>query len=419
MNNNIGRPGLDVYLWDQRVGHLRLDKKRRFVFQYDAAWIKKKGAVPLSLHLPLKTDIYSDDLSRPFFSNLLPEAEIKRIIARHLQISESNDFAMLNSIGGECAGAVSVLPAGFVPVVKPGYQELNDEELHRIITDLPKRPLMAGVEGMRLSLAGAQNKLPVYMEGDKIFIASGNAPSSHILKPPIKDLEDTVENEAFCMMLAQKLGLSTPPVMFRRGFDKLYIIQRYDRSRDKNGHIVRLHQEDFCQALGFLPDQKYENEGGPSLGDCFALLQGKSISPAVDRLALLQWTIFNFLIGNADAHAKNLAMIFTNRGPRLAPFYDLICTQVYPDLTDKSAMKIGGENRPAWIQRKHWEKLGESVAIKSSLVLKTLRDMAIDIGPAAQELFDDFNKAYGKCGIIEKVVAVIEKKAKDTVNGEK
>jgi serine/threonine-protein kinase HipA len=410
MNNNSGNQGLDVYLWDHLAGHLRLDEKRRFVFQYDAEWIKKKNAIPLSLHLPLRADIYPDDLSRPFFSNLLPEAEVKRIIARRLQISASNDFAMLNSIGGECAGAVSVLPAGFVPVVKPGYQRLNEEELHQIITDLPKRPLMAGVEGMRLSLAGAQNKLPVYMEGDGIFIASGNAPSTHILKPPIRDMEDTVENEAFWMMLAKKMGLSAPPVTIRRGLDKLYIIQRYDRRRDKDDHIVRLHQEDFCQALGFLPDQKYESEGGPSLGHCFTLLQGKSISPAADRLALLQWTIFNFLIGNADAHAKNMAIIFTNRGSRLAPFYDLIRTQVYPDLTQKQSMRIGGENRPSWIQQKHWEKLGESVAIKSSLVLKTLQDMATDILPAARSLLTEFNKSYGQSSVVEKIVAVIEKK---------
>lgn len=412
MNDHIGNPGLDVYLWDQLVGRLWLDEKRRFVFQYNAAWIKRKGAIPLSIHLPLKTDLYSDDLSRSFFSNLLPEAAIKQVIARSLQISVSNDFAMLNRIGGECAGAVSVLPSGSVPVVKPGYRGLNDEELNQVIQDLPKRPLMAGVEGMRLSLAGAQNKLPVYMEGDKIFIASGNAPSTHILKPPIRDLENTVENEAFCMMLAQKMGLSTPPVTIHRGLDKLYIIQRYDRSRDKNGNVARLHQEDFCQALGFLPDQKYESEGGPSLGRCFTLLQEISISPAADRFALLQWTIFNFFIGNADAHAKNLAIIFTRRGPRLAPFYDLICTQVYPDLSEKLAMKIGGENRPGWIQQKHWNKLGESVAIKSSLVLKTLKNMATEITPAAQALLKDFNKAYDKCEMIKKIIAVIEKRVK-------
>jgi serine/threonine-protein kinase HipA len=414
MNNHDKRdtPGLDVYLRDQEVGRLWLDEKRRFVFQYDAEWTRQKGAVPLSLHLPLRAESYPDDLSRPFFSNLLPEAEIKRVIAQRLQLSESNDFAMLSSIGGECAGAVSLLPSGITPTVKPGYRELNEEELHKIIIDLPRRPLMAGVEGMRLSLAGAQNKLPVYMEDDRIFIASGNAPSSHILKPPIRDLEDTVGNEAFCMMLAQSRGLWVPLVTIHRGLDRLFIITRYDRSRDKDGRMVRLHQEDFCQALGFLPDQKYETEGGPSLQQCFKLLQEKSIRPAADRMALLRWTIFNFLIGNADAHAKNLSMLFTDRGPRLAPFYDLICTQVYPDLIEKQAMRIGGENRPSWMQRKHWERFGESVEIKTSLVLKTLQDMSSSIMRAAQVLSIEFNKTYGTGTIIEKVLAVIEKRAK-------
>ncbi|MHB8829515.1 MAG: HipA domain-containing protein [Syntrophales bacterium] len=414
MNNHDGRdtPGLDVYLREQKIGRLSLDEKRRFMFQYDAGWIHQKGAVPLSLHLPLRAESYPDDLARPFFSNLLPEADIKRVIAQRLQISESNDFAMLNSIGGECAGAVSLLPSGVTPTVKPGYRELNEKELHKLIIDLPRRPLMAGVEGMRLSLAGAQNKLPVYMEDDRIFIASGNAPSSHILKPPIRDLEDTVDNETFCMMLAQSMGLPTPPVTIHRGLDRLFIITRYDRSRDKDGRVVRLHQEDFCQALGYLPDQKYESEGGPSLQQCFVLLQGKSIRPAADRMALLRWTIFNFLIGNADAHAKNLAMLFTDRGPCLAPFYDLICTQIYPDLAEKQAMGIGGENRPPWMQRKHWERFGESVEIKTSLVLKTLQEMSSSIMPAAQVLSIEFNKTYGTGTIIDKILAVIEKRAK-------
>jgi len=412
MSNHDEDPGLDVYLREKKIGRLWMDEKRRFVFQYDGAWVRQKGAVPLSLHLPLREEIFLDDLSRPFFSNLLPEAEIKRIIAQRLQISESNDFAMLNSIGGECAGAVSLLPAGAAPTVQPGYRELNEKELHEIIIDLPRRPLMAGVDGMRLSLAGAQNKLPVYREGERIFIASGNAPSSHILKPPIRDLDDSVGNEAFCMMLARSMGLPVPPVTIHRGLDRLFIITRYDRSRDQAGRLVRLHQEDFCQALGYLPDQKYETEGGPSLQQCFDLLQGQSIRPAADRMALLQWTVFNFLIGNADAHAKNLSMLFTDRGPRLAPFYDLLCTQVYPDLTEKQAMRIGGENRPSWIQWKHWERFGESIKIKTSLVLKTLQDMSAAIMPAAQGLSLELNKTYGTGTIIEKILAVIEKRAK-------
>lgn len=414
MNNHLAKDfsGLDVYLQEQKIGRLWLNEKRRFVFQYNTEWIGQQDAVPLSLSLPLRAEQFPDDLARPFFSNLLPEADIKRVIAQRLRISQNNDFAMLNSIGGECAGAVSVLPSGETPIVKPGYRKLNEAELHKVILDLPRRPLMAGVKGMRLSLAGAQNKLPVYMEEDRIFIASGNAPSSHILKPPIKDLEDTVGNEAFCMTIAQRMGLPAPTVTIHQNLDRLFIITRYDRSRDRDGRTVRLHQEDFCQALGFLPEQKYENEGGPALPQCFKLLQEKSIRPAADRLALLRWTIFNFLIGNADAHAKNLAMLFTDRGPRLAPFYDLICTQVYPDLTERQAMRIGGENRPSWIQRRHWERFSEAVAIKPRLVLKTLQDMAASVMPSAQKLSDEFQKTYGTFPVIEKILAIIEKRAK-------
>jgi len=413
-NNHLAKdiPGLDVYLQERKIGRLWLDEKRRFVFQYDTEWIGQQGAVPLSLRLPLRTEPYPDDLARPFFSNLLPEADIKRVIAQRLRISVNNDFAMLNSIGGECAGAVSVLPSGKKPTVKPGYRELNEEELHKVIIDLPRRPLMAGVEGMRLSLAGAQNKLPVYMEDNRIFIASGNAPSSHILKPSIKDLEDTVGNEAFCMMLAQRMGLPAPTVAIHQGIDRLFIITRYDRSRDRDGRLVRIHQEDFCQALGFLPEQKYESEGGPALPQCFTLLQEKSIRPAADRMDLLRWTIFNFLIGNADAHAKNLAILFTDRGPRLAPFYDLICTQVYPDSMERQAMRVGGENRPSWIQRRHWERFGEAIAIKPRLVLKSLRGMAASVMLPAQKLAAEFQKTYGTFPVIGKILAVIEKRAK-------
>ena len=145
---------------------------------------------------------------------------------------------------------------------------------------------------------------------------------------------------------------------------------------------------------------------------CFDLLQKKSIRPAVDRMALLRWTIFNFLIGNAYAHAKNLAILFTAQGPRLAPFYNLVCTQVYPELAERQAMKIGGENRPSWIQQRHRERFSKAAAIKPRLVLKTLQEMAVSIMPQAQKIAAEFQKAYGTTPIIKKILAIIEKRAK-------
>jgi serine/threonine-protein kinase HipA len=406
---NEGR--LNVYFRGHLVGRLWLDERRRFVFEYDAGWLGQKGVIPLSLSLPLRREPYIDDSARPFFANLLPESEIRKVIARQLRISEENDFAILREIGGECAGAVSVLPEDSFPQENPGYRELDEEELDRIIAELPRRPFLVGEKGVRLSLAGAQNKLPIYMEGNRIFIATGNAPSTHILKPLIQGLAETVENEAFCMMLASRMSLSVPKVTIRPGRDRLYIVERFDREREKDGKILRLHQEDFCQALGVLPDQKYEGEGGPSLARCFGLLKEKSTSPAADQKALLSWVIFNFLIGNADAHAKNLAILYTVRGPRLAPFYDLICTRVYPDLTDRMAMRIGGENRPDWIQSRHWERFSAEINIKPRLVLQTLREMAQRIIPRADALAKDFNDEFRQSAIVGKILDGLKNQA--------
>jgi serine/threonine-protein kinase HipA len=416
MRRKDQEPGLAVYFRDDPVGRLWLDERNRFAFQYDRGWLQKEGAIPLSLSLPLGEQPYEDDTARPFFANLLPEAEIRKIITRRLRISEKNDFALLREIGGECAGAVSVVPEGVRPSVKGGYRELDEEQLHKVIVELPRKPLLAGDKGIRLSLAGAQNKLPVYIEEDRIFLATGNAPSSHILKPPIPGFEGTVENEAFCMMLAARMGLSVPKVAIRRGLDMLYLIKRYDRIRDEEGRVLRLHQEDFCQALGILPEHKYESEGGPTLARCFALVKDKSVSPAADRRMLILWLVFNWLIGNADSHAKNLAILYTIRGPRLAPFYDIMCTQVYPELVDRLAMRIGGENRPRWIQRRHLDRLGNDVGIKPRLIQRIVDEMSERMASAANAVAEDFVNAYGDCSIVGKIVDLIRKLSR-TIQG--
>jgi serine/threonine-protein kinase HipA len=402
---------LGVYLHERLVGYLWLDERQRFIFQYDLAWLDQPGGMALSLALPLRREPYEDDLSRPFFANLLPEAEIRRVITQRLGVSEKNDFILLKRIGGECAGAVSVLPEGNMPQVEPGYRELNESELHKIVVELPKKPLMVGEKGIRLSLAGAQNKLPIYMENGKIFLATGNFPSTHILKPPIQGLEGTVMNEAFCMILAGKIGLQVPEVTVRRGLDTLFIVKRFDRERTTDGKVIRIHQEDFCQALGILPEQKYESEGGPALNRCFDLINRSSVRPAADRMALLRWVIFNVLIGNADAHAKNLTILLTDPGPHLAPFYDLLCTKIYGSLTDKLAMKIGGENRPDWLQARHWKKFADAILIKQNLVSKILSDTIQIIVTKADELALEFYKNYGADSIIERICTLIRKRA--------
>lgn len=410
---------LGVYLGDRLAGYLWLDEGRRFVFQYDREAVGISGMTALSLSLPLREEPYGDDRARPFFANLLPEAEIRKVIARRFGISERNDFLLLKAIGGECAGAVSVLPEGDAPREKPGYRELDEEELHRIVTELPRKPLLAGEKGLRLSLAGAQDKLPVYMREDRIFLATGNAPSTHILKPPIRDIEGSVLNEAFCMTLAGDMGLPVPGVTIRRGLDTLFIVTRFDRQIFPDGRVLRLHQEDFCQALGVLPEEKYESEGGPSLARCFDLIAGKSIRPAADRMALLRWVVFNVLVGNADAHGKNMSLLLTAPGPRLAPFYDLISTVIYENLSDRFAMRIGGENRPAWIQQRHWKRLADSLSIKHGLVFHVLGGMAGEISSKAEAAAEAFRGTHGGGDILERILKAIRVSVSQVLSGDR
>jgi serine/threonine-protein kinase HipA len=240
-------------------------------------------------------------------------------------------------------------------------------------------------------------------------LATGNAPSTHIIKPPIKGFDETCENEAFCMMLAGRMGLPVPVVKLVTEPDIFLLVDRYDRIRNKEGDVERLHQEDFCQALGILPDQKYESEGGPSMHDSFQLLDERSSNPAGDRLSLLRWTMFNFIIGNTDAHAKNLALLYQKATPSLAPFYDLMSTAVYEGLVDRMAMKIGGESRPGWIQTKHWERFAGSVNIKGGFVLKTFGEMQKSIVSQAEPLAAEFFEQYGEIALIKKILKVVKK----------
>jgi serine/threonine-protein kinase HipA len=182
-----------------------------------------------------------------------------------------------------------------------------------------------------------------------------------------------------------------------------------------NGKLMRLHQEDFCQALGILPDQKYEKEGGPNLKQCFALLRHASVLPAADIRALLQWVVFNYLIGNADAHGKNISLLLTEQGPALAPFYDLMSTAVYPDLDARLAMRIGGEDRPDWVIERRWRQFAEDVNVGFKLVRQTLVQMKDAVAGVAIKLAKELHAEHGASAIVDRIVSLIEeRKAKIT-----
>ena len=293
---------------------------------------------------------------------------------------------MLERIGGDCAGAITFLPSGQkLKLIDDEYWTLSTQELSNILKELPNRPLMAGEKGIRLSLAGAQNKLAVHKIGEVISIPLGNAPSTYILKPSNKRFKGMVFNEALCMGLAAAIGINIAKVEIGSAEGHDYIlVERYDRSiiPGKKGQFVRLHQEDFCQALGIVTDKKYQQEGGPSLKDCFKLLREISNTPLIDLQRLLDMVIFNYIVGNHDAHGKNFSLLYETDEQsdeikvRLAPFYDIVCTDYYPELNKHLAMEIGGKYISSAIQPKHFEKFAEDAGLAKRLVKQRVREIA-------------------------------------------
>lgn len=374
---------LDVYLLGEQVGALEQDDHGAMGFSYAQEWLREPGAIPLSHSLPLREEVFGRNEARGFFAGILPEQHQREVIAKNLGVSAGNDFALLDRIGGECAGAVTFLPEGQKPLEqKEEYRALSPGELAEILRTLPRRPLMAGDEGVRLSLAGAQEKLAIHRSPEGISIPLGGAPSTHILKPAIERFQGLVYNEAFCMRLAGVMGLSVAPVEVGNieGIDYL-LVERYDRhweSGGKSGNqkLKRVHQEDFCQALGVVPEKKYQNEGGPSLKESFALLRECSSSPVLDLNALLDAVIFNALIGNHDAHGKNFSLIYSGGKTRMAPLYDLLCTTFYPEISTKMAMKIGGEYDSRKLAASNWDRMAEETGLNKPMVKRRVLEIA-------------------------------------------
>ena len=400
---------LNVYHDRELVGQLVQDDGGQMTFQYDKDWLTKPEPNPLSRSLPLREELFMQKDCRAFFGGTLPEEGNRKVIARILGISDKNDFAMLEQIGGECAGAISFLPEDEeIAENDDRYRELDDDELAKILRELPRRPLMAGEDGIRLSLAGAQDKIAVRVDDAKISIPRGSAPSTHVLKPAIDTYEGVVFNEAFCMTLANACDLNTAPIEIGKIEDIDYLLaQRYDRIQDNEGNIQRLHQEDFCQALGIPSEIKYQSEGGPGLADSFTLIRDASSTPALDLIALLDAVIFNLLIGNHDAHAKNFSLLYMpDRSIRLAPLYDLVCTVFYAELTDKMAMKIGGEAKSALIYPGQIERFAANAGLAAA-------QMRARVSALTERLLEEIPSIKKPSPISERVAALITARCHD------
>lgn len=398
----------------------------RLAFSYRPEWLAHDHAVSLSQSLPLQAGPFDDRATRPFFAGLLPEGEKRRLVAQALGVSHQNDFALLDGIGGECAGAVTLLEPGQAPAeatAAHAVRWLGESDLLKLLADMPRRPMLAGHGDLRLSLAGAQDKLPVVVEGERIGLPLFGSPSTHILKPSIQGVDGSVFNEGFCMALAHNLDLDAAPTEIRHVQGQAFLlVQRYDRltgpqpdGGQTNPPIRRLHQEDFCQALGVPPELKYQNEGGPGLAQAFALVRSATRPSAPHVLKLLDCVLFNALIGNHDAHAKNFSLLYTPRGAALAPLYDALCTIAYPELSDRMAMKVGSQYRWAYLHARHWAQFASEAGLSPAQVKKVLKRAAERLPEVARQTQAGLAEQGCSHPVMDQIVALIDNRCATTL----
>ena len=406
---------LNVYLHETMAGSLSQEGDGTLTFAYALEYLAAQDASAISISMPLREEPFADRTARPYFSGLLPDERARQRLASSLGLSEGNAFGLLEIIGGECAGALSLFPPD-MPLAGSGDQPdeaLSEQRLIELLDLLRIKPLLGGEEGVRLSLPGAQDKLAVCQVDGGLALPKEGRPTTHILKPFIEGLEGTVENELFCMKLAAKMGFDAPEVASAHaGETNFLLVERYDRIKNKSGKVIRLHQEDFCQALSVPPELKYEEEGGPGTAQCQNLIQDHTQRPAADRLTFQRMLIFHYLVGNADAHAKNYALLYTDSVPDLAPLYDVVCTAAYPRLSNKLAMQIDGRAIADTIQFSHWADLVPDTKAAQRLLRKDLHEFAADIGDKADELLGELEEQEVTHPILNKVRAIIETRSR-------
>ncbi len=383
---------LPVYFESHLVGHIE-EERPGLSFSYAPQWLDLQDTFAISLTMPLRSGPYPLEIATPWFANLLPEDRQLEQIGRLLGRNQGDVYGLLEEIGRDTAGALSI--GGPEPVDHADYHELDDAALTGAIERLPGCPLLAGEEGVTMSLAGAQAKLPVAIFDQKIALPLRGAASTHILKPSSERLYATVENELLCMRLAAKIGLQVAPTAVGvAGGSPYLLVERYDRTILAPGRVRRSHQEDFCQALGFYPTEKYEARRGPSLADLFRTIDQHVRRPAQDRLALLDLVIFACCIGDTDRHGKNYSLMLTDGGPRLALGYDLISALAYEGITKNIAMRIGGKNRAEHLERRHWERFAEEVGLAPAATVRRVEQLADMVVEQVDAVFAELLKEY-------------------------
>jgi serine/threonine-protein kinase HipA len=384
---------LPIYFEQRPVGTVRVDSKGP-TFSYDRTWLATRGAFPISTTMPLGPEPFGSAVFLPWAANLLPESEQLRAVGQFLGMSPNDVIGLLSEIGRDTAGALSIgKPGGTSSVYWRAVE--TEGELERVIEELPNKPFLVGEEGVSMSLAGVQSKLAVGLDDNgRICIPTVGSPSTHILKPDSQRLPGGVHNEAFCLTLAKRLGLPAVEVTTGRAGKRTFLLaKRYDRTGG-GGRWRRLHQEDFCQALGKPPSAKYEMNktgvSGPTIKDMVDVT--RRLMAPTDILRLLDMVIFNVIACNTDAHAKNYSIMITGAGPSVAPIYDIMCGEPWRHVTKNLAQTIAGQKRGEQLAGKDWENFARECGLGARQVIARVRALAetalAEAGAAASEVTD-------------------------------
>ena len=404
---------LDVYLKDEYAGPLKQNQNGTLTFNYDEGYLSKAQR-GISISLPLQSKAFEGPVVTAFFSGLLPEESVRDRLASYLGLSKKNSFALLEVVGGDCAGALALYPQGEKPSpsTKDNNETLNNAQLQKILELIKQRPMLAGDKGYRLSLAGAQNKLAVGFKNNHVVLIK-EGPTTHILKPLIDQFPNSTHNELFCMRLASQVGLDVPETHLHYvGNTPYYLVKRYDRYNHPDGTVERIHQEDFCQALGIAPEVKYEREGGLSLNKCQEVITAHTAHPAVDQIKFLNIVIFNYLIGNAHAHGKNFSLLYRKAKPELAPAYDLLSTAIYSEISKKMAMKIGGKYHPEDVYLRHWHLLISDTQVARSAFNKQLKSITEKVQDSVSPLKEQLKYETITSPAFDEICSIIHKRTK-------
>ncbi len=392
----------------------RLTFTDQWRLDYDPTWEARRSAFPISLTMPLRSGTINADRLLPWLANLLPESHLAEI-GQRLKVSPQDIVGLLGHIGRDTAGALSISEPR-----KSGIhlQPVPDEAaLERILNELPAKPFLVGERGVSMSLAGVQEKLPVFVdEAGQISIPVDGTPSTHILKPDTDRLAGSVENEAFCLALARACGLDAAEATIGQAGRRRYLlVERYDRFKSGDGEIRRLHQEDLCQLTARFPSQKYERSTdgrGVTLKMMFDAVS-IYVSPA-ERAMLLDGIIFNVLICNSDSHAKNYSVLLGASGSaKIAPLYDVMCAAAYPQVDQSLAQSIGSKFVAAELHAADWKAFAEKIGLSGASTVRQVRELASQVEKASEEVAGHILANAGDPSrVLERIVHEIGKRCR-------